>query len=921
MNRDSMFAIVDIETTGTNPEKDKIIQFACVLVEHGKIVNHFSTDVNPLKSIPKNIERLTGISNQQVAHAPYFEDVAGTIIRLLDGCVFVAHNVYFDYSFLNSELRRAGEEELNLECLDTVELAQVSFPRAEGYRVGDLADYLKLTHDNPHQALSDAYVTAELFIQISHKLTRLPFVTLDKLLLLSDETGVNNSDFIQLIYSEKQLNKEGNLPTATEIIGELALRVKEYQFKESKIKKETIYPKTLEDKTDYFEGKLNLRLPQIEMMDKVHDFLQPDCRPKNFIVEASTGIGKTLGYLFPASFKTRQSVPVIISTATILLQEQLLDHDIPLLSNVNHQDYRAVLLKSQSHYLNLQSFYQTLQHPVKQKQYALYQMAVLVWLLETDTGDLDELTINKQHLFYEHVRHRGISELDESSVYYESDFLRYVNQKKEHADFIVVNHAFLCEEDRREVHQIPKSDVLIIDEAQKLLSAMEERETTQIHLNEGLRLLKMIKQTEEITNVLASSSFNSLNSLIEMLSFLSSEVKDSVEWLSDFILQNYSFTDKISEQLFTNEQFETQWPTLMKKNLKQLHVLGRELRQLVKECQEICLTHHDALIQLNYFMMSDYLLNLSKSVTWLDKLTEFFKPSSSGMVKWFKFKKNRLSFHVIHVSKINVQDTSWYQSYDKIIYTGGTLQLDVSSDYFETQLGLSEVKKEKLTDTYHYDQAARLFVVTPETHLTKSQPTEFAKYIASVIHQTYQQEQKSMLVLFTSHDLLRNVYDNLHQTMMSEEVELLAQGITGTKEKIVKRFSKIETGIILGANSFWEGIDFPDQKLEIIIMTKLPFDPPTRPIVEAKYDYLQSLGKNPFYEEAIPQAGMRLRQGIGRLLRSEQDKGVVILLDNRLVHSTYSKEIRAYLPKQLPVETLSIHDMLQKVHQFLNENN
>lgn len=141
------YAVVDIETTGTNPKEDRIIQFGCVMIEGGRITSRFSIDINPGRKISKQIQHLTGITNRRVQQAPYFEDVAATIYNLLADTIFVAHNIYFDYNFLNQELLRCQTPGLKIPGIDTVELAQIFLPSEPSFRLADLSESLGFIHE------------------------------------------------------------------------------------------------------------------------------------------------------------------------------------------------------------------------------------------------------------------------------------------------------------------------------------------------------------------------------------------------------------------------------------------------------------------------------------------------------------------------------------------------------------------------------------------------------------------------------------------------------------------------------------------------------------------------------------------------------------------------------------------------------
>ncbi|MFY8331831.1 helicase C-terminal domain-containing protein [Vagococcus carniphilus] len=912
---ENIYAVVDIETTGTNPERDKIIQFACVLVQKGKIINYFSTDVNPLLAIPKNIESLTGISNQQVANAPYFEDIAPIISQLISDCVFVAHNVYFDFAFLNSELSRAGEIELKTKCIDTVELSQILYPTSTGFRVSDLAETLNLTHDNPHQALSDAYVTAELFICLCEKLKTIPYVTLKKMTELSYLLGVDNS----MLFEEVLLSKESQLNQTefdrVKTIESISLREKDYTFKEKKVREKKDFPKTNKEKELLFSSSFVNREPQLKMMNTISDFVEKE-QGKNLIIEASTGVGKSLGYLMPLSYNNN-NYPIIVSTSTIMLQEQLIDSTLEQLKEVTDNDLFGMVLKSYQHYIDLEKFNKTLKEcPIEQKQYAINQMAVLTWLIETETGDLDEINLNKQHVFFDHIKHRGVHTLNSQSNFYQEDFVKYLEEKKEVADVIVVNHAFLCEENKRDISLIPKSSILVIDESHKLISQFENQEMISLSFNHVFSLLKKLKESEEANLALAKLNHSKLNRTVELLGTFSIDVREDLHWLERFLIEVGGFLEGKEEVLMENLPEVLEWPVPMRKNLKELITILNEINQLTEDFKQEIIKNMSNIKTKDYFNLLDYLHVLEQLSEWNKHFSTFFKTLEKTNVRWITLKKDHFTLKMLDFSKLSIQTTRWYQSFEKIIYTSGTLQLDVDSSYFEKQLNIPDAKKVKIEDTFDYQKNAKFLVVSKKEKISNQ-----ATFIAKTIIESRNIGKESMLVLFTSHHLLKQVYQQLSQHYNQQDVELYAQDITGTKEKIAKQFAKRAGGIILGANSFWEGVDLNLPNLDLIIMTKLPFDPPKRPLIEAKYRFIEEQGMNPFYTEAIPQAGMRLRQGLGRLLRSDADRGVILLLDDRLTKSSYSQQLLAYLPQGLQVEECSLETSLAQMSLFFTEIN
>ncbi|WP_054758481.1 exonuclease domain-containing protein [Secundilactobacillus collinoides] len=226
MDTNTIYAIVDIETTGTSvADGNRIIQFGCVLVQNGRIINKFATDVNPQQQIPEPIKALTGISDEQVKHAPLFDDVAGTIYSLLTGTVFVAHNVNFDFPFVNAELERVGYPTLPIEAIDTVTLSQILLPTVDSYRLHDLSSYLSIRHDHPHSADDDALVTAKLLIVLLKQLTALPIVTLQQMVAVGAELPQQTAELFDWALHETRKRHEA-LPDDLMVSNGIALRKK-----------------------------------------------------------------------------------------------------------------------------------------------------------------------------------------------------------------------------------------------------------------------------------------------------------------------------------------------------------------------------------------------------------------------------------------------------------------------------------------------------------------------------------------------------------------------------------------------------------------------------------------------------------------------------------------------------------------------
>lgn len=204
------YIVVDLETTGNQASReDRIIQFAACFVESGKRLETYTTFLNPEKPIPAFIQELTGISPKDVKNAPLFEDVAPIIANLLEDTIFVAHNVSFDWTFLEREMTRAGISLGKMKKLDTVELARIMYPGIDSYKLQDLSDEFNLGHDKPHRADSDAEVTADLLLHLLEKLENLPLPVIRQMTTIS---GSLKSYLPELLFEIEMRKERENKP-------------------------------------------------------------------------------------------------------------------------------------------------------------------------------------------------------------------------------------------------------------------------------------------------------------------------------------------------------------------------------------------------------------------------------------------------------------------------------------------------------------------------------------------------------------------------------------------------------------------------------------------------------------------------------------------------------------------------------------
>ena len=263
-----------------------------------------------------------------------------------------------------------------------------------------------------------------------------------------------------------------------------------------------------------------------------------------------------------------------------------------------------------------------------------------------------------------------------------------------------------------------------------------------------------------------------------------------------------------------------------------------------------------------------------------------------------------------------------YPYFAQPLFVGATLFTSSRSNYLYEQLDLEKGRtlQKRFASPFNYAEQAELLIAKDAPIPNQTNNEEYTRYLAQTIYQLCKNNQCQTMILFNSLVTIEQVYSQLKETDLFDQRDILAQGITGRREKLLKQFASGTSSILLGASSFWEGIDLPKSSLELLIITRLPFDSPNEIMTRAHNNLLKHEGKNPFYHAALPKATMRLQQGIGRLLRTPDDFGVGIILDSRISTRRYGSSMLKNLPKDLPIKELSTVELVENAKKFLKKH-
>ncbi|MCO0806390.1 MAG: DEAD/DEAH box helicase [Lactobacillus kefiranofaciens] len=899
------FAVVDLETTGTQREKGHhIIQFGCAIIKNMKVVKTYSFMINPHRAIPQSVVNLTGIHNEYVQGKDDFSVYAPKIIEILKGTVFVAHNVDFDLPFLNYELVQHGYEALTNKAIDTVELAKIAFPTLPSYKLSDLTAQLKIRHLNPHKADSDAYGTAVLLIKIIHKLESLPQATLNTLSSLSSSLIRDTSWLITTIVDNLRKQKR---PLGSNYMQVRNIILQKQNDQLDRHGENAHFPINDDEKKKLFKGKLHFRCAQVDLINHLHKFVNnPDKRA--MVVEAPNGTGKTFSYLFAYAYQLYSGRKLVVATPTKVLQEQIIDHEIPQLLKVTKLDLTAEVVKSSSHYLDLDGFVQTIFQGTPNKNTLVLQMQILVWLTETKTGDLDELNLTNYNApLFAQIQHPGDARV--GSRFASVDFWNLARKRQEEADILVTNHAYLANHYMDTIWG--QNPYLVIDEAHRFTENVISSRNDSLRFEALWGVLSYLRNLLYFSNDGVENQFNDNVQLNFLLKKLDPQILELIQCINDLQKDLYAQNkNTVNKTILANGTLELsfQGKGLFNKNSQFKQSLGKfqqkleEVRELTNQVlfelyheQEQVLTNTETLLseiteqidRLDYYSEKSYQL--------ADILSDSQNLDQDGFILMVTNPDDPLSTNLDWLM-LDAEDVlnQIYSRFDHIAFISATLTSNHNFDYAINQLALSNMSLVEYIGKSTFNIKKHLQVIA-----VNNMPNPDSEAYEEDIEQILINDltnKNHVLVLMTNLEKIRTVFMAIMNSPELKDFEILAQGISGSNNRIAKRFVIAKKAIIIGADSFWEGIDFHDCGIDTVFAARLPFESPDQPEVRLRQKKLEDQGINVFEKDSLPRAIIRFRQGMGRLIRGEKDHGQYIILDPRLWSKEYGKAFLQVIP-------------------------
>ena len=678
------------------------------------------------------------------------------------------------------------------------------------------------------------------------------------------------------------------------------------------------------------------RQEQEEMAQYIQDAINED---RKIIVEAGTGTGKTLAYLIPSiKWAVTNKKKVIIATNTINLQEQLLLKDIPLAKSIIKDEFSYVLVKGRNNYVCKRLFNElVLGKSIDIETFSMEAREqieyILKWGNKTKTGDKAELPFEVYPDVWELVQSTTELCLGKKCPYRKECFYMKTRMEKMEADILISNHhVFFADLNVRaetdfdsEYLILPRYDMVIFDEAHNVESVARSYFSVEVSKISFTRLLNRIYQKKNKRKKEKSALIRVEDTIDEK------DLEDGQQYiyLLNTLKEEISILQNIGDEYFDEIRkiYETNTEAPIKKSLNNFEMTKSRFLENLREKKDI---FQSKLADFLNLMMSfnnvideekdknPEVINFNNHLKMFKAYIDSFKFINSfeddNYIYWLDINSKRTNV-ILTATPLNIAQklsTVLFDNLDRLVFASATIVVNGNFDYFKKSLGLDEEDciEAIIKSPFDYDEQMSVYIPSDiqDSENINAFVSDASKFILNILLKT----NGKAFILFTSYTMLNQIYYSISKKLKDKGFEVFLHG-DKPRSQIIKEFKEAENPILFGTTSFWEGVDVQGENLSNVIITKLPFLVPTDPVVSAISKKIEEDGGNSFTDFQLPEAIIKFKQGVGRLIRKKTDSGNIFILDNRILKKRYGSLFINALPSQKNIKILEKDDIIEEI--------